>query len=84
MTIKAKVSSSSSYNVEVSNFGGSLTNRKPLSLRNVVREGSVSTENIENIGNVIVVNKTDGSTIQYNSVNQKYEIKLADLDGGTF
>ena len=75
---------SSSYKVKVNNLGGTLTATNPISLRNVVREGSIATENIENIGNVITVNKTDGSTIQYNSANQKYEIKLADLDGGTF
>lgn len=76
--------SGSSYKVKVSNLGGSLTARKPISLRNVVREGTTVTENLENIENVSIVNKTDGSTLQFNSQNQKYEIKLADLDGGTF
>jgi hypothetical protein len=83
MTIKAKVSSGSAYNVTVNNLGGSLTSVQPISLRNVVREGAVETK-LEDITNITIVNRTDGATIQYNSSNQNYEIKLADLDGGTF
>jgi hypothetical protein len=85
MAINAKVSSSASYNLKVSNNGGSLTSQKPISLRNVVREGAVATiENIENIGNVSTVSKTDGAFLQYNAVTNKYEIVQAELDGGTF
>lgn len=83
--IKVKVSPQSSYRVSVNNIDGTLSATAPISLRNVVREGSLATvENLEDIGNVSVVNKTDGSTLQFNSENSRYEIRLADLDGGTF
>lgn len=83
--IKVKISPQSSYRVSVNNIDGTLSATAPISLRNVVKESSLAAvENLEDIGNVSVVNKTDGSTLQYNSVNSKYEIRLADLDGGTF
>jgi len=85
MAINAKVSSAASYNLTVSNNGGTLTSQKPISLRNVVREGAIATlDTIESIGNVSTVNKTDGAFLQYNAATQKYEITQADLDGGSF
>ena len=58
---------------------------KPVSLRNVVREGSTATVNtIESIGNVEAVNKVDGAFLQYNSSTLNYEVVEAELDGGTF
>ena len=85
MAINAKVSSAASYNLTVSNNGGTLTSQKPISLRNVVREGAIaSVDTIESIGNVTAVNKTDGAFLQYNATTQKYEVVQAELDGGSF
>lgn len=72
------------YTVSVNNIGGTLTTQKPISLRNVVREGSTTINNIEAINNVEVVDRVDGAILQYDSVTNKYEVRLAELDGGTF
>ena len=84
MSINAKVTSAASYNIKVTNNGGSMSTQKPISLRNVAREGSVGLTNIEAIGNVTTVDKTDGAFLQYNSETGKYEVRQAELDGGTF
>jgi hypothetical protein len=67
----------------VSQTDGRIQTTAPLSLRNVVRDQAFL-RRIEDIENVKAVNKIDGATLVYNSENQKYEIKLADLDGGFF
>ena len=73
------------YKISINQTGSSLSSSKPISLRNVVREGAVaSIDNIENIGNVSTVSKTDGAFLQYNAVTNKYEVVQAELDGGTF
>lgn len=69
--------------VKVSQTGGRLQATAPLSLRNTVRD-SAFLENLESIQNVTVVNRVDGSGLQYNSETQNYEIKLMTLDGGNF
>jgi hypothetical protein len=71
------------YKVKVSQTDGRIQTTAPLSLRNVVRDQTFI-KNIEDIENVSVMNRVDGATLVYNSENQKYEIKLADLDGGFF
>lgn len=73
------------YTVAVNQSDSRLQTNSPISLRNVVNEGAQATvENIEDIENVFVVNRVDGSTVVYDSVNARYEVKLMDLDGGTF
>ena len=73
------------YKISLNQSGSSLSSSKPISLRNVVREGAVSSVNtIESIGNVTAVNKTDGAFLQYNAATDKYEVVQAELDGGTF
>lgn len=73
------------YKVKVNQTDGRLQTNAPLSLRNVVREGAQATvENIEDIQNVTVSNREDGSVIQYNSSTQNYEVKRIEIDGGTF
>jgi DNA-dependent RNA polymerase auxiliary subunit epsilon len=74
----------SNYKVSVSNIGGTLTTQKPISLRNVVREGSTTINNIELINNVEVVERVDGAILQYDAASGNYEVKQAELDGGTF
>lgn len=41
-------------------------------------------KSIEDIPDVAEVDVSDGSTIVYNSSNDKYEVKKLDLDGGEF
>lgn len=73
------------YKISINQNGSSLGSPKPISLRNVVREGAVaSLDTIESIGNVSTVNKTDGAFLQYNAATQKYEVVQAELDGGSF
>ena len=73
------------YKISINQSGSSLGSSKPISLRNVVREGAVaSVDTIESIGNVSTVNKTDGAFLQYNAETQKYEVVQAELDGGSF
>lgn len=73
------------YKISINQSGSGLSTNKPISLRNVVREGAVaSVDTIEEIGNVSTVNKTDGAFLQYNATTQKYEVVQAELDGGSF
>jgi hypothetical protein len=65
--------------VKVNQLNGHLQTSAPLSLRNAVRDFSV-----EDIENVVIINRVDGSGLQYNSETQNYEIKLMSLDGGNF
>jgi hypothetical protein len=82
MGIKAKLSSSTNYNVKVSPSANYLQTGAPVALRNIAADKDVV--DIADIGNVTVVNKTDGAGLQYNSVTNKYEIRLMDIDGGSF
>jgi hypothetical protein len=74
---------STGYKVQVNQTDGRIQTTAPLSLRNVVRDQAFL-KRLEDIENVLELNKVDGATLVYNSENQKYEIKLADLDGGFF
>lgn len=73
-----------SYGIEIdiNNSAGRLQTSAPLTLRNTVKDIVVS--DLKSIESVAEVNKVDGATLQYNSSNQKYEIKLAYMDGGSF
>jgi len=82
MTIKAKLTSSTNYNVKVTPSAQSLQTGAPIALRNIAADLDV--KDLAQIGNVSVINKTDGAGLQYNSVTNKYEIKLLDIDGGSF
>lgn len=85
--MSAKLTPTSSYKISVNQSGGRIQTNSPLSLRNTVRESAqaiTQVENIEDIQNVSVVERVDGSTIVYDSANARYEVKLPDLDGGSF
>jgi len=84
MGIKAKLGSTTNYNVKVTPGADYLQTGSPVALRNVVADQVRETARIEDIGNVTEINKVDGAGVQYNSVTQKYEIKLLDIDGGSF
>ena len=73
--------------VRVNNRNGSLNSTAPIVLKNQITQ----LRSIEDIGDVIETDVTDGATIIYNSTLDKYEVKQlnfgniqADLDGGTF
>jgi len=69
--------------VTFSQTSGGLQTSAPVSLRNAVRDSSVL-QDVENIQNVKVIQKVDGSSLQFNSETQNYEVKLMSLDGGNF
>jgi hypothetical protein len=72
--------------IKVSLSGGRLTGGTAVTLKNQINE----LNSIEDLGDVVGTNVTDGATLIYNSANDKYEIKplsigdLGDLDGGLF
>ena len=80
----------SNTNVIVNKHGESLTTTSPVVLKNQITE----LRSIEDIADVSEVDVVTGSTIVYNSVNDKYEVRQLtaaevnitnlDLDGGEF
>jgi len=81
--ISVAINTPTSYRVEVDQSGGRLQTHQPISLRNIIAE-KTTVQQLGDIENVTIINKVDGSTIQYNSSTSKYEVRLAALDGGTF
>lgn len=69
--------------VRVNQTDGHLQTSAPLSLRNAIRDNAFL-KKIEDIENVVIINRVDGSGLQFNSETQNYEIKLMSLDGGNF
>lgn len=71
----------------ITNNNGRLSSTGPITLKNQIQE----IRSIENITDVIVVDSANGSTLIYNSQNDKYEVRQLqvgdlnlDLDGGSF
>ena len=71
----------------ITNNNGRLSSAGPITLKNQIQE----IRSIENITDVSVVDSTNGSTLIYNSQNDKYEVRQLqvgdlnlDLDGGSF
>lgn len=81
--ITARVSTPKNAEVKINKTDGYLQTTAPLSLRNATRD-STFIDKLESINNVTVINRVDGSGLQYNSETQNYEIKLMTLDGGHF
>ena len=65
---------------KITNNNGRLSSAAPITLKNQIQE----IRSIEDIGDVDDINVATGSTLVYNSTTDKYEIKMLDLDGGTF
>jgi len=72
---------------KIQNNNGRLSSTGPITLKNQIQE----IRSIENILDVSVVDVTNGSTLIYNSQNDKYEVRQLqiadlnlDLDGGSF
>ena len=71
----------------ITNNNGRLSSAGPITLKNQIQE----IRSIENITDVSVVDAANGSTLIYNSQNDKYEVRQLqvadlnlDLDGGSF
>jgi hypothetical protein len=71
----------------ITNNNGRLSSAGPITLKNQIQE----IRSIENITDVSVVDVSNGSTLIYNSQNDKYEVRQLqvgdlnlDLDGGSF
>ena len=80
MALNAKITKITGVQDKVTNNAGVLSTVAPLTLKNQIQE----IRSIEDIGDVDEINVATGSTLVYNSTTDKYEIKMLDLDGGTF
>ena len=80
MALNAKITKITGVQAKVTNNASVLSTVAPLTLKNQIQE----IRSIEDIGDVDEINVATGSTLVYNSTTDKYEIKLLDLDGGTF
>ena len=80
MALNAKITKITGVQAKVTNNAGVLSTVAPLTLKNQIQE----IRSIEDIGDVDDINVATGSTLVYNSTTDKYEIKMLDLDGGTF
>lgn len=80
MALNAKITKITGVQAKVTNNAGVLSTVAPLTLKNQIQE----IRSIEDIGDVDEIDVTTGSTLVYNSTTDKYEIKMLDLDGGTF
>ena len=80
MALNAKITKITGVQAKVTNNAGVLSAVAPLTLKNQIQE----IRSIEDIGDVDDINVATGSTLVYNSTTDKYEIKMLDLDGGTF
>lgn len=74
---------------KITNNNGRLSATAPITLKNQIQE----IRSIEDIADVDEISVTNGATLVYNSVNDKYEVKQlsyddlsgdASLDGGSF
>lgn len=80
-SLQTNIVRSTNYDVKISDTNGVLQTGAPLSLKNMP---GFEFNNIEDVENVVVVNRADGSSLVYNSLTGNYEVKLAELDGGSF
>lgn len=87
--MKVVVAKTTSQNVKVTNTGGILQSTTPITLKNQITE----INSIEDIRDVAEVEVVAGSTLVYNPINDKYEVKKItqedisgdiNLDGGEF
>lgn len=87
--MKAVIAKTTKQQVKVNNTGGVLQSQTPITLKNQVTE----IRSIEDIADVAEVDVSTGSTLIYNSVNDRYEVRKLqaeditgtfNLDGGTF
>lgn len=81
------------YTIKMNDTGGRLstTAGQTISLRNVLKAPSTGTgtggggaTTLAELSDVSVVNRVDGAALVWEADNSRYEVKLADIDGGTF
>jgi hypothetical protein len=86
--INVKVASNSSVNIQVSNVSATLLNSSvPVTLKNnpvLSTTGGSGVNSLEELVDVLIVDKSNNSSISYSANTNKYEIKQLNLDGGTF
>lgn len=86
--INVNVAGQKQLHVLVSNTSATLINSSvPVALKNnPTFSGSlgVNQNRVEDLRDVLVVDKTENSTLSYSPDSNKYEIKQLKLDGGTF
>ena len=87
--MKVAIGKTTTQNVKVTNTGGVLQSSTPITLKNQITE----INSIEDIKDVAEVEVVAGSTLVYNPINDKYEVKKItqedisgdiNLDGGEF
>lgn len=87
--MKVAIGKTTTQNVKVTNTGGVLQSTTPITLKNQITE----INSIEDIKDVAEVEVVAGSTLVYNPINDKYEVKKItqedisgdiNLDGGEF
>ena len=88
MTLNAKINRETKVTVKVDN-NSPILNPATLTVKNQFREYQINS--IEDLPDVDEVNVTEGSTIIYNQVTDKYEVKeftqeffVGAIDGGEF
>lgn len=74
------------YTIKLNQNNGRLSTRAPVTLRNekVTGGGASSVNSLSDLNDVTEVLKADGSSLVYDSENNRYEIKAQNLDGGSF
>jgi hypothetical protein len=94
MTIKAVLANSSSqstlHKVVVNNIGGTLTAASPFTIKNEIGE-NIAIAAVDQLVDVSIVDKSNGSIIIWNADTNKYEVKpltfentSGTLNGGSF
>ena len=90
--MKVAIGKTTTQNVKVTNTGGVLQSTTPITLKNQITE-ITEINSIEDIKDVAEVEVVAGSTLVYNPINDKYEVKKItqedisgdiNLDGGEF
>lgn len=85
--INVRVSGNTNLHVSVSNTSSTLLNSSvPVTLKNnpVLSLDGGGANTLEELNDVAVVQKLNGSTLSYSESSNKYEIKIINLDGGIF
>lgn len=76
-----KVAKKPQYKIKITNNDSILQTSQPLSLKSTILN---KVETITEIGDVAMIDSSNGAILQYNSETSKYEIKLGEFDGGEF
>lgn len=86
--MKATIAKTTSQKIKVDKQGSLITTTTPITIKNQISE----INSIEQIRDVVSVNRVDGATLVYDDETQTFQIQklspgdidLDNLDGGTF